>query len=171
MENKFLKGKKILIVEDDSSSRLYLNKILEKTGAVLLNAGDGQEAIDISMENPDIDIILMDIQLPVMDGYKSAEKIRQFRKNIIIIAQTAYGLMGDKEKIIDSGFNDFVIKPIFAQNLIEKLVNSIDKENFLRAGIFFNLFRVFSNMFEFSPEFFNFSNPPLLFRFNVFSEY
>jgi CheY-like chemotaxis protein len=127
MENKFLNGKKILIVEDDSSSRLYLNKILEKTGAVLLNAGDGQEAIDLAMENPDIDIILMDIQLPVMDGYKSAEKIRQFRKNIIIIAQTAYGLMGDKEKIIDSGFNDFVIKPIFAQNLIEKLVNSLIK--------------------------------------------
>jgi CheY-like chemotaxis protein len=128
MENKFLKGQKILIVEDDSSSRLYLNKILEKTGAVLLNAGDGQEAIDIAMENPDIDIILMDIQLPVMDGYTSAEKIRQFRKNIIIISQTAYGLMGDKEKIIDSGFNDFVIKPIFAQNLIEKLVNNLAKK-------------------------------------------
>ena len=125
MENEFLKGRKILIVEDDPSSKLYLNKILEKTGVILLNAGDGQEAIDIALENPDIDIILMDIQLPVMDGYTSAEKIREFRENIIIIAQTAYGLMGDKEKIIDSGFNDFVIKPIFSQNLIEKMVNSL----------------------------------------------
>jgi hypothetical protein len=125
MENEFLKGRKILIVEDDPSSKLYLNKILEKTGVILLNAGDGQEAIDIALENPDIDIILMDIQLPVMDGYTSAEKIREFRENIIIIAQTAYGLMGDKEKIIDSGFNDFVIKPIFSKNLIEKLVNSL----------------------------------------------
>ena len=125
MENEFLKGRKILIVEDDSSSRLYLNKILEKTGVIILNAGDGQEAIDIALENPDIDIILMDIQLPVMNGYKSAEKIREFRENIIIIAQTAYGLMGDKEKIIDSGFNDFIIKPIFAQVLIEKLVGSL----------------------------------------------
>jgi CheY-like chemotaxis protein len=128
MGNEFLKGRKILIVEDDSSSRLYLNKILEKTGAVLLNAGDGQEAIDIAMENPDIDIILMDIQLPVMNGYKSAEKIREFRENIIIIAQTAYGLMGDKEKIIDSGFNDFIIKPIFSQTLIEKLVACLDRK-------------------------------------------
>jgi CheY-like chemotaxis protein len=128
MENEFLKGRKILIVEDDSSSRLYLNKILEKTGAVLFNAVDGQEAIDISMENPDIDIILMDIQLPVMDGYKSAEKIREFREDIIIIAQTAYGLMGDEEKIINSGFNDFVIKPIFSKTLIEKLVNSLNKK-------------------------------------------
>lgn len=128
MENEFLKGRKILIVEDDSSSRLYLNKILEKTGVILLNAGDGQEAIDIALDNPDIDIILMDIQLPVMNGYKSAEKIREFRENIIIIAQTAYGLMGDKEKIIDSGFNDFIIKPIFAQALIEKLVASLTRK-------------------------------------------
>jgi CheY-like chemotaxis protein len=128
MENEFLKGRKILIVEDDSSSRLYLNKILEKTGVILLNAGDGQEAIDIALDNPDIDIILMDIQLPVMDGYKSAEKIREFRENIIIIAQTAYGLMGDKEKIIDSGFNDFIIKPIFSQALIEKLVTSLTRK-------------------------------------------
>jgi CheY-like chemotaxis protein len=64
----------------------------------------------------------MDIQLPVMDGYKSTEKIREFRENIVIIAQTAYGLLGDKEKILDSGFDDYIIKPIFAQNLIEKLI-------------------------------------------------
>jgi CheY-like chemotaxis protein len=69
----------------------------------------------------------MDIQLPVMDGYTSAEKIWEFRENIIIIAQTAYGLMGDKEKIIDSGFDDFVIKPIFAKSLIEKMVNCLAK--------------------------------------------
>jgi CheY-like chemotaxis protein len=122
MENESLKGRKILIVEDDLSSRLYLNKILEKTGIILLNAGDGKEAIDFVIANPDIDIILMDIQLPVMDGYKSTEKIREFRENIVIIAQTAYGLLGDKEKILDSGFDDYIIKPIFAQNLIEKLI-------------------------------------------------
>jgi CheY-like chemotaxis protein len=122
MENKFLKGRKILIVEDDVLSRLYLNKILEKTGVILLNAGDGNEAIDIVLNNPDIDIILMDIQLPVMDGYKSTRKIREFRENIIIIAQTAYGLLGDKEKIIDAGFNDYIVKPIFSQDLIEKLI-------------------------------------------------
>jgi CheY-like chemotaxis protein len=128
MENEILKGRIILIVEDDLSSRLYLNKILEKTGAVLLNAGDGNEAIDMAFGNPDIDIILMDIQLPVVDGYKAAEKIREFRKNIVIIAQTAYGLMGDKEKIIDSGFNDYIIKPIFSQNLIDKLVSKLTRK-------------------------------------------
>ncbi len=128
MENEFLKGKKILIVEDDLSSRLYLNKILEKAGVVILNAGDGQEAVNIAISNPDIDIILMDIQLPVLDGYSALIKIREFSKNMVVIAQTAYGLLGDKEKILNSGFNDYVIKPILSQNLIEKLVLNLKKK-------------------------------------------
>jgi CheY-like chemotaxis protein len=128
MENEFLKGKKILIVEDDLSSRLYLNKILEKAGVIILNAGDGQEAVNIAFNNPDLDIILLDIQLPVLDGYSALIKIREFRKDIIIIAQTAYGLLGDKEKILNSGFNDYVIKPILAQNLIDKLVTNMSRK-------------------------------------------
>ena len=122
METKNLTGVKILIVEDDLSSRLYLNKILEKTGAAILNAGDGQEAIDISRENPDIDIILMDIQLPVLDGYSSAKKIREFRNKVVIIAQTAYGVSGDMEAILASGFDGYIIKPIYSAQLIEKLI-------------------------------------------------
>jgi CheY-like chemotaxis protein len=116
-----LKGKKILIVEDDLSSRLYLNKVLEKTGAVLLNAGDGQKALDITIANPDIEIILMDIQLPILDGYAATEKIREMGREVIIIAQTAYGLYNDYEKLLNFGFNDYIIKPIFADKLIEKL--------------------------------------------------
>jgi CheY-like chemotaxis protein len=122
MENEFLKGRKILIVEDDLSSRLYLNKILEKAGVIIMNAGDGQEAVDVALNNSDIDIILMDIQLPVMDGYSALSKIREVKKDMVIIAQTAYGLLGDKEKILNSGFNDYVIKPILSQNLIDKLI-------------------------------------------------
>lgn len=127
MENVFLKGKKILIVEDDISSRLYLNKILEKTGAVLISACDGKEAIEAASDNPDIDVILMDIQLPVIDGYGAAKKIREFRKKVVIIAQTAYSLLGDREKIIASGFDDYIVKPIFPQQLIDKLTKSINK--------------------------------------------
>ncbi len=128
MQNDFLKGRTILIVEDDLSSRLYLNKILEKVGVVILNAGDGQEAVTIALNNPDIEIILMDIQLPVMDGYTALIKIREVRKDIIIIAQTAYGLLGDKEKILNSGFNDCIIKPILSQNLIEKLIANLKRK-------------------------------------------
>ncbi|MBK8884843.1 MAG: response regulator [Bacteroidales bacterium] len=125
MINESLKGIKILIVEDDFSSRLYLNKILEKSEVIALNAGDGQEAIDIAMENPDIDVILMDIQLPVLDGYATARRIRQFREDVIIIAQTAYGLMDEKEKILESGFDDYMIKPIISQVLVDKLKSNI----------------------------------------------
>jgi CheY-like chemotaxis protein len=70
----------------------------------------------------------MDIQLPVLDGYSALIKIREVRKDIIIIAQTAYGLLGDKEKILNSGFNDYVIKPILSQNLIEKLVTNLTRK-------------------------------------------
>jgi len=121
MVNDFMRTKKIMIVEDDVSSRLYLNKILEKTGASLLSACDGKEAIEIARANPDIDIILMDIQLPYIDGYGAAKVIRELRKNVIIIAQTAYSLLGDRERIISSGFDDYIVKPIFPQQLIEKL--------------------------------------------------
>jgi CheY-like chemotaxis protein len=121
MENEYLAGRKILIVEDDLSSRLYLNKILEKTGVLLLNAGNGQEAVDAVIHDPAIELVLMDIQLPVMDGYTATRKIREFRNNIIIIAQTAYGLLGEKEKILDWGFDDYLVKPIYSQALIEKI--------------------------------------------------
>ena len=127
MEHSILKGKKILIVEDDLSSRLYLNKILEKTGAVLLNAGDGQEALKYAVDDADIDIILMDIQLPVMDGYTSAKKIRELRKEVKLIAQTAYSISEDLDIILSSGFDDFIIKPIYSDQLIEKLSSFFDK--------------------------------------------
>lgn len=127
MENDYLRSKKILIVEDDISSRLYLNKILEKTGASLLSACDGMEAVDLARANPDIDIILMDIQLPLVDGYGAAKKIREFREDVIIIAQTAYSLLGDRERIISSGFDDYIVKPVFPQQLIEKLINAVRK--------------------------------------------
>ena len=128
MENEILKGRKILIVEDDASSRLYLNKVLEKTGAILFNAGDGQQAFDIALDNIDLDIILMDIQLPIMDGYVAADKIRELGRKAIIIAQTAYGLTSDREKLIKSGFNDYVIKPIYSDKLIEKLSGYFKKK-------------------------------------------
>ena len=69
----------------------------------------------------------MDIQLPVIDGYGAAKKIREFRNDVIIIAQTAYSLLGDREKIISSGFDDYIVKPIFPNQLIEKLVKAVRK--------------------------------------------
>ncbi|HOO99325.1 MAG TPA: response regulator [Bacteroidales bacterium] len=127
MTAESLNGKKILIVEDDLSSRLYLNKILEKTGATLLNAGDGSEAVDIIASGTGIDLILMDIQLPVMDGYTAAARIREIKPGIKIIAQTAYSLSGDMEALIASGFDDYIIKPIFSGQLIEKISQLLEQ--------------------------------------------
>jgi CheY-like chemotaxis protein len=121
MENSALYGRKVLIVEDDFSSRLYLNKLLEKMGVEIFNASNGQEAFDLVMKTPGIELILMDIQLPVIDGYTCTKMLREAGKDIIIIAQTAYGLTGDKEKMIDSGFNDYLIKPISNTQLASKL--------------------------------------------------
>jgi CheY-like chemotaxis protein len=127
MEKELLKGKKILVVEDDMASRFYLNKILEKAEVVILNAGDGEEAVRVALTN-DVDIVLMDIQLPIIDGYAAMSKIREVKKDIIIIAQTAYGLLGDKERILSSGFTDYIIKPILYQNLIEKLISNLNRK-------------------------------------------
>jgi CheY-like chemotaxis protein len=121
MENSGLKGRKILIVEDDFSSRLYLNKLLEKSGAVLYNATVGQQAYNMVMNDPELELVLMDIQLPVLDGYTCTRMLREAGKNLVIIAQTAYGLTGDKERMMNSGFDDYLIKPISNLQLLEKL--------------------------------------------------
>jgi CheY-like chemotaxis protein len=121
MESTILNGRKILIVEDDFSSRLYLNKLLEKSGAVLYNAADGKEAYDLLMKDSEIELVLMDIQLPVLDGYTCTKMLRDAGKDLIIIAQTAYGLTGDKERMMSSGFNDYLIKPISHSQLLDKL--------------------------------------------------
>ena len=127
MENDTLKGKKVLIVEDNLASRLYLNKILEKTGVIILNSGDGKEAVEMLLKTPDIDMVLMDIQLPVLDGYTAARQIRDMGRNTILIAQTAYGMAEDMDKILAAGFNDYMIKPIFSEQLIEKLSSYLNK--------------------------------------------
>lgn len=120
--NNIFKGKKILVVEDDFSSKFYLNKVLEKSGAEVINADNGKDAVDLVKANPDINLVLMDLQMPVMDGYTAIKLIREFNTKVFLIAQTAYGLIGDKEKILASGFDDYLIKPITYNQLVEKLI-------------------------------------------------
>ena len=81
-------------------------------GKVLLKVKTGVEAVKACRDNPDIDLILMDIRMPELDGYKATQQIREFNKEVVIIAQTAYGLSGDREKSIESGCNDYITKPI-----------------------------------------------------------
>ncbi|MBT8318334.1 MAG: PAS domain S-box protein [Lutibacter sp.] len=106
------KNLKILIVEDDEASEILLSIYIREFSNEIINARTGVEAIEMCKKNPDVDLVLMDIQLPEMNGYETTRKIREFNKNVIIIAQTAYGLSGDREKSISAGCNDYMTKPI-----------------------------------------------------------
>jgi PAS domain S-box-containing protein len=120
------KNLKILIVEDDEISYSLLKRTIQKIGKEVLHAINGIEAVETCRTNPDIDLVLMDIRMPVMDGNEATRQIRQFNKDLIIIAQTAYAFAGDSEKAIEAGCNDYITKPIdmtLLFELIKKHVN------------------------------------------------
>jgi len=110
---------KLLIVEDDQTSVRYLSELLEKECKEMLVASNGQEAVDICKNNPDIRVILMDIKMPVMDGYTATKKIREFNREVIILAQTAFAMKGDRKKALDAGCNEHITKPIDKDSLLE----------------------------------------------------
>ncbi|HCE56415.1 MAG TPA: hypothetical protein DER09_01135 [Prolixibacteraceae bacterium] len=112
----------IIIAEDDEYSALYLKTILQSEGGKIITTKNGNETVEACRNIPDIDLVLMDIQMPDMNGYEATRQIRQFNKNVIIIAQTAYGMSGDREKSIDAGCNDYITKPIKKEEL-RKLIN------------------------------------------------
>ena len=116
-----LDGKVILVAEDEDMNVAYLQEVLAETKANVLWARNGQEAVDAMKAHPEIDLILMDIKMPVMNGYDATVKIREFNKDVIIIAQTAYALTGEKEKTIAAGCNYYITKPIEINVLLNTL--------------------------------------------------
>ncbi len=108
---------KILVVEDESTSDLYITLALQKISREFLHAKTGMEAVEACRNNPDLDLVLMDIKMPEMNGYEATRQIREFNKDILIIAQTAYGLTGDREKAISAGCNDYLSKPVKIQEI------------------------------------------------------
>lgn len=113
-----VKKLKFLIAEDDETSEMFISIIISTIGKEILKARTGKEAVEICRNNPDIDIILMDIQMPDLSGYEATSQIRHFNKEVIIIAQTAYGLSGDREKSIAAGCNDYISKPVKKDELL-----------------------------------------------------
>lgn len=103
---------KILIAEDDEISEMLLQTQIGPNNNEILKARTGTEAIEICRKHANIDLILMDVRMPGIDGYEATRLIRKFNKSVIIIAQTAYGLMGDREKAIEAGCNDYIAKPV-----------------------------------------------------------
>ncbi len=113
-----LSGLKILLAEDDPLSADLIKTYLRNVVGEILFASTGIEAIDLARSVRDIDIILMDIKMPLCDGYKATRQIRQFNSEVVIIAQTAYALEGDRDKALDAGCNDYITKPVKRGELI-----------------------------------------------------
>ena len=113
-------SKKILLVDDDMRNVFALSKILQERGMEVIKAENGKTALDMMEKNPDIDLVLMDIMMPEMDGYEAMKRIRtqiKFR-SLPVIALTAKAMKDDKQKCIDAGANDYISKPIDVKRLL-----------------------------------------------------
>jgi PAS domain S-box-containing protein len=112
----------ILIAEDDEMSKMFLTKAVEPYTNKIYHAGNGIEALQLFKSHPEVDLILMDIQMPLMNGYDTTKMIREFNKDVVIIAQTAFGLSGDLEKAMQAGCTDYITKPI-KMNLLKSMLS------------------------------------------------
>lgn len=125
---EILKGRDILLVEDSRLNQAYATEVLEGRGARVTTAIHGQEAIEILTENSDFDIILMDCQMPILDGFETTKTIRKMeqRKKLAeglpIIALTANAMKGDRQKCLDAGMDDYLAKPVRSDDLIDMVV-------------------------------------------------
>jgi CheY-like chemotaxis protein len=115
----------ILIAEDDKANYLLIRQIIKNEGYEILHAVNGKEAVDACHNNSSISIVLMDLKMPVLDGYAATRQIKEFRPLLPIIAETAYAMHGEKEKALNAGCDDYITKPFKKQQLlsiIEKMV-------------------------------------------------
>ena len=128
MKNKTypnLTGKYILIAEDDVTNYKLLESFLSKTNAIIYWAKNGVEAVDISIKHQ-LDLVLMDIRMPEMDGISASKLIRKYYPDLPIIAQTAYTLKEDIEKIMKASINEYIAKPLNGTkllNILKKYLN------------------------------------------------
>jgi signal transduction histidine kinase/CheY-like chemotaxis protein/HAMP domain-containing protein len=116
-----LDGKKILVVDDDTRNLFALRNLLEEAGAAVLTAEDGRGAIEILTEHPEVDVVLMDVMMPEMDGYETTRAIRaeeRFR-TLPIVALTAKALRDDRDRCIEAGASDYLPKPVDAGRLLD----------------------------------------------------
>jgi CheY-like chemotaxis protein/two-component sensor histidine kinase len=113
-------GKKVLIVDDDVRNVFALASVFEARGMIVVFAENGKDGIETLQQNPDVDLVLMDIMMPEMDGYETTSAIRQIPefKQLPIVALTAKAMKGDREKSIASGASDYITKPVDVDQLL-----------------------------------------------------
>ena len=116
-----ISGKKILIVEDELDNLELLRTILRKYDPILLSAKTGEKAIETFKENNDISLILLDIKLPGIFGLEVLKKVKEINPNVVVIAQTAFAMHGDREKAIQAGCDEYIAKPFVASELLDKI--------------------------------------------------
>jgi len=116
---RVLDGKRVLIVDDDIRNIFAMTSVLERFGMNVLSAENGKDAIQTLLQTPDIDVVLMDIMLPTMDGYATIRAIREIEQfqELPIVAVTAKAMKGDREKCIAAGASDYVSKPVDVEQL------------------------------------------------------
>jgi len=113
----------VLVVDDDVRNIFALSSVLERRGMKVLTANTGREAIALLENTPDLAMVLMDIMMPEMDGYKTMQTIRQnpaFRR-LPIVALTAKAMKGDREKCLEAGASDYLAKPVNTEQLLSTL--------------------------------------------------
>ncbi len=118
----FVEKINILIAEDDEVSGSLISKHLNPYVANLYYARNGNEVVNVVRNHPDIPLILMDIQMPGMDGYEATKEIRKFNQDVKIVAQTAYAMSNEEKTAIEAGRNDYVPKPAGRQLLYNLLI-------------------------------------------------
>jgi len=118
-----LSDRKILIVDDDVRNIFALTSILEGQHMNVIYAENGLEAIKLIQESPDVEVVLMDVMMPEIDGYETTRRIREMEqfKNLPIIALTAKAMKGDREKCIEAGASDYIAKPVDTDQLMSLL--------------------------------------------------
>ena len=118
-----LAGRKALIIDDDIRNIFALTGVLEQKGMVVLNAEDGKKGLETLKNHPEIDVVLMDIMMPELDGYDTIRVVRgrnEFR-DLPIIAVTARAMKGDREKCLEAGASDYIAKPVNVEHLLSLL--------------------------------------------------
>ncbi len=119
------KDKLILVAEDVPTNFLLVKKSLRKTGVNLIWAKNGQEAVNEVSSHNNIDLVLMDIRMPIMNGLEATKKIKEMHPDLPVIAQTAYAMDGDREHSLDAGCDDYISKPINLKEFIELIAKYI----------------------------------------------
>ncbi|PKP29876.1 MAG: hypothetical protein CVT99_15495 [Bacteroidetes bacterium HGW-Bacteroidetes-16] len=121
LDFEFKSTKTVLIAEDEISNFILLKEMLSNSGITMIRAVNGLEAVKLCQSNPNIDLVLMDIKMPEMDGYEATKRIKEFRPDLPIIAQTAYITEADRIKALACGCSDYISKPISKQLLLSKI--------------------------------------------------